>query len=89
MPFNKNEPLTLKPWTLFHDSTFRLSSQCACGFLDCWAAASETEFKLQKNTRETWKRLKTDFVQSNQKMHDLYATKYISQMVLQDAFWAV
>ena len=28
-------------------------------------------------------------VQSNQKMHDLYATKHISQMVLPDAFWAV
>ena len=25
-------------------------------------------------------------VQSNQKMHDLYATKHISQMVLQDVF---
>ena len=28
-------------------------------------------------------------VQSNQKMHDRYATKHISQMVLPDAFWAV
>ena len=28
-------------------------------------------------------------VQSNQKMHDLYATLHISQMVLPDAFWAV
>ena len=28
-------------------------------------------------------------VQSNQKMHDLYATKHISQMALPDAFWAV
>ena len=28
-------------------------------------------------------------VQSNQKMHDLYATTHISQMVLPDAFWAV
>ena len=31
----------------------------------------------------------SDIVQSNQKMHDLYATKHISQMVLPDAFWAV
>ena len=29
------------------------------------------------------------YVQSNQKMHDLYATKNISKMVLRDAFWAV
>ena len=29
------------------------------------------------------------YVQSNQKMHDLYATKHISQMDLPDAFWAV
>ena len=28
-------------------------------------------------------------VQSNQKLHDLYATMHISQMVLPDAFWAV
>ena len=28
-------------------------------------------------------------VQSNQKMHDLYATKHIFQMALPDAFWAV
>ena len=28
-------------------------------------------------------------VQSNQKMHDLYATMHIFQMVLPDAFWAV
>ena len=28
-------------------------------------------------------------VQSNQNMHDLYATKHISQMALPDAFWAV
>ena len=30
-----------------------------------------------------------DKVQSNQKMHDLYATKHISEMALPDAFWAV
>ena len=30
-----------------------------------------------------------DDVQSNQKMHDLYATKHISEMVFPDAFWAV
>ena len=29
------------------------------------------------------------YIQSNQKMHDLYATKHISEMVLADAFWAV
>ena len=28
-------------------------------------------------------------VQSNQKMHDLYATMHIFQMALPDAFWAV
>ena len=28
-------------------------------------------------------------VQSNQKMHDLYATMHISQMVFPYAFWAV
>ena len=28
-------------------------------------------------------------VQSNQKMHDLYATKHISEMFFPDAFWAV
>ena len=28
-------------------------------------------------------------VQSNQKMHGLYATKHIFQMALPDAFWAV
>ena len=28
-------------------------------------------------------------VQSKQKMHDLYATKHVSQMVLPDAFGAV
>ena len=28
-------------------------------------------------------------VQSNQKMHDLYATMHIFQMTLPDAFWAV
>ena len=28
-------------------------------------------------------------VQSNKKMHDLYATKHIFQMVLPDAFWPV
>ena len=27
-------------------------------------------------------------VQSNQKMHDLYATMHIFQMALPDAFWA-
>ena len=26
-------------------------------------------------------------VQSNQEMHDLYATKHFSEMVLPDAFW--
>ena len=30
-----------------------------------------------------------DGVQSNQKMHDLYATLHISQIVLPNAFWAV
>ena len=29
------------------------------------------------------------YVQSNQKMHDLYATKHISEMVLPVAFWSV
>ena len=29
------------------------------------------------------------YVQSNQKMHDLYATKHISQIALPDAFRAV
>ena len=29
------------------------------------------------------------YVQTNQKMHDLYATKHIFQMALPDAFWAV
>ena len=33
--------------------------------------------------------LLSDMVQSNQKMHDLYATKHISQMVFPRAFWAV
>ena len=28
-------------------------------------------------------------IQSNQKMHDLYATMHIFQMALPDAFWAV
>ena len=27
-----------------------------------------------------------NYVQSNQKMHDIYATKHISQMVLPDSF---
>ena len=30
-----------------------------------------------------------DGVQSNQKIHDLYATMHISQMALPDVFWAV
>ena len=29
------------------------------------------------------------YVQSNQKMHDLYTTMHIFQMALPDAFWAV
>ena len=29
------------------------------------------------------------YVQSNQKMHDLNATKHTSEMALPDAFWAV
>ena len=29
------------------------------------------------------------YVQSNQKMHDLYGTMHIFQMALPDAFWAV
>ena len=30
-----------------------------------------------------------NYVHPNQKMHDLYATKHISEMILPDAFWAV
>ena len=38
-----------------------------------------------------WNSIKRNnpYVQSNKKMHDLYATMHIFQMALPDAFWAV
>ena len=37
-------------------------------------------------TNRAESQLVSDHVQSNQKMHDLYATKHISEMVFPDAF---
>ena len=42
-------------------------------------------YKFSKIVSRDWR----GGVQSNQKMHDLFTTKHISEMVLPDAFWAV